>query len=45
MKDILILVVLGIFFAWGYHLMGRLDHFLNTHICNDEADETKQSGK
>lgn len=39
MKDMLLLTVLGVFFAWGYHLMGRLDHFLNTHIRDDEKDE------
>ena len=40
MKDILILVAMGVIFVWGYHLMGRLDRFLDTHIKNDEEDET-----
>jgi len=41
MKEILVLAVLGILFAWGYHLMGRLDRFLNNHIMEDEEDETE----
>ena len=40
MKEILIHVAMGDKIVWGYHLMGRLDRFLDTHIKNDEEDET-----
>lgn len=38
MGDILLAAVIIAVVVWGYHLMGRLDHFLNTHVSNEDSD-------
>ena len=38
MRDILLAALMIAVAVWGYYLMGRLDHFLNTHVSNEESD-------
>lgn len=42
MKDILLILALGLYVVWGYRLMGRLDHFLNEYVKNDEDEMNDQ---
>ena len=43
MKDMLLILILGIYVVWGYRLMGRLDQFLKEQGENDENDANDEN--
>ena len=41
MRDLLLLLIVGIMFVFGYFVMGRLDRFLNALHVDSREDETE----
>ena len=41
MRDLLLLLIVGIMFVFGYFVMGRLDRFLNALHVDRREDETE----